>query len=214
MRTFDPDELDRPRLTALANGKRPVVVPRRAEAGDAIDDHQLEFARRVASRGLVTLVEDLDDLSAALHGRTEAVGRIAPDRRLISKLSSLQVDPSVDEWEITGLLKRPSTTVRPPSVAESPAAFECRMFTIVDLGPADKPTNSLVIARVVRIHVSEGVIDPETLRVDAEALGLVGRMGGDLYCTTRDRFSLPRPSLDEGRAGKPIAPEPDPQSVA
>ena len=60
----------------------------------------------------------------------------------------------------------------------------------------------------------EGVIDPQTLRVDAQALGLVGRMGGDLYCTTRDRFSLRRPSLDEGRAGKPIAPEPDPQSVA
>jgi UDP-N-acetylglucosamine transferase subunit ALG13 len=76
-------------LTALANGKRPVVVPRRAGAGDAIDDHQLEFARRVAAGGLVTLVEDLDDLSAALHGRTEAVGRIAPDRRLISELRAL-----------------------------------------------------------------------------------------------------------------------------
>lgn len=78
-------------LTALANGKRPVVVPRRAEAGDAIDDHQLEFARRVAADGLVTLVEDLDDLPAALAAHMEAVGRIAPDPRLIFELRALLV---------------------------------------------------------------------------------------------------------------------------
>jgi UDP-N-acetylglucosamine transferase subunit ALG13 len=76
-------------LTALANGKRPVVVPRRAGAGDAVDDHQVEFARRVAASGLVTLVEDLDELSGALAGDLGAVGRIAPDRRLVSELRAL-----------------------------------------------------------------------------------------------------------------------------
>jgi UDP-N-acetylglucosamine transferase subunit ALG13 len=73
-------------LTTLTNGKRPVVVPRLAAAGDAVDDHQLEFARRLAARGLVTLVEDLGELGAAIRDRASGIGRVAPDPRLIAEL--------------------------------------------------------------------------------------------------------------------------------
>lgn len=55
-------------MVALANGKRPVVVPRRKAFGEAVDDHQLQLGRRLASAGLVTLVEQLEDLPLALRG--------------------------------------------------------------------------------------------------------------------------------------------------
>lgn len=45
-------------MVSLANGKRPVVVPRRKPFGEAVDDHQLQLGRRFAEAGLVTLVED------------------------------------------------------------------------------------------------------------------------------------------------------------
>ena len=53
-------------LTALTNGKRPVTVPRLARLGEAVDDHQLPFARRLAEAGLVTLVEDPAELASAV----------------------------------------------------------------------------------------------------------------------------------------------------
>ena len=53
-------------LTALANGKRPVTVPRLVRFGEAVDDHQLAFARRLAEAGLVTLVEDPAELARAV----------------------------------------------------------------------------------------------------------------------------------------------------
>jgi UDP-N-acetylglucosamine transferase subunit ALG13 len=53
-------------LTALDNGKRPVTMPRLARYGEAVDDHQLPFARRLAEAGLVTLVEDPAQLAAAV----------------------------------------------------------------------------------------------------------------------------------------------------
>jgi UDP-N-acetylglucosamine transferase subunit ALG13 len=53
-------------LTALENGKRPVVVPRLVRYGEAVDDHQLAFARRLAESGRVTLVEDLSGLAGAV----------------------------------------------------------------------------------------------------------------------------------------------------
>jgi UDP-N-acetylglucosamine transferase subunit ALG13 len=53
-------------LTALANGKRPIVVPRLARHGDAVDDHQLPLAERLDESGLVTLLRDLDQLEPAI----------------------------------------------------------------------------------------------------------------------------------------------------
>lgn len=53
-------------MTAVTEGKRPVVVPRLARYGEAVDDHQLPFARRIDGAGLVRLVEDPAELAAAV----------------------------------------------------------------------------------------------------------------------------------------------------
>ncbi len=44
-------------LMALRAGRCPVVVPRLGSLGEHIDDHQVEFARRLAGRGLAVLAE-------------------------------------------------------------------------------------------------------------------------------------------------------------
>jgi flavin reductase (DIM6/NTAB) family NADH-FMN oxidoreductase RutF len=63
---------------------------------------------------------------------------------------------------------------------------------ILELGTHERASNNLVVAWVVCIHVDDDAIDNyEPL---AERLDLVGRMGGDDWCTTRDRFQLPRPA--------------------
>ena len=46
--------------------KRPIVVPRRHHLDEAVDDHQLPLARRLHAAGRVTLVEDVDQLVAAI----------------------------------------------------------------------------------------------------------------------------------------------------
>jgi UDP-N-acetylglucosamine transferase subunit ALG13 len=46
-------------LIALTHGKHPLVVPRLARLGEAVDDHQLELARRLDAEGLATLVDDV-----------------------------------------------------------------------------------------------------------------------------------------------------------
>jgi UDP-N-acetylglucosamine transferase subunit ALG13 len=57
-------------IAALTAGKRPVAVPRRRCFGEAVDDHQVEFARRLADAGLVRLVDDPQDLYRALGADT------------------------------------------------------------------------------------------------------------------------------------------------
>lgn len=75
-------------MVGLANGKRPIVLPRRKAFGEAVDDHQLQLGRRFSRAGLVTLVEEPEHLDKALRGeqKAEPVGggssRLAGDLRL------------------------------------------------------------------------------------------------------------------------------------
>ena len=48
-------------MSSLRQGRRPVVVPRRAEFGEHVDDHQLQIARKLAGRGLAVAL--LDEVS-------------------------------------------------------------------------------------------------------------------------------------------------------
>jgi UDP-N-acetylglucosamine transferase subunit ALG13 len=74
-------------MTALANGKRPVVVPRLRHYGEAVDDHQLDLGRRLHEIDLVTLVEDPADLLAALDtGSATSAHELGASTALLSEL--------------------------------------------------------------------------------------------------------------------------------
>lgn len=64
-------------LTALAHGRRPIVMPRSRSSGDAVDDHQQPFAERLAGAGLITLVHGPADLGDAIRraGATDVPSR-------------------------------------------------------------------------------------------------------------------------------------------
>jgi UDP-N-acetylglucosamine transferase subunit ALG13 len=71
---------------ALANGKRPLVVPRLAKFGEAVDDHQVAFARRFATGGQVRLLEDLDALRSALDQDGSAADIDEPQGALAAEI--------------------------------------------------------------------------------------------------------------------------------
>jgi UDP-N-acetylglucosamine transferase subunit ALG13 len=75
-------------MVALANGKRPVVVPRLKRFHEAVDDHQIPLARRLEDRDLVTLVEQADRLRDVIENHATATlvsvgddGRLSGDLR-------------------------------------------------------------------------------------------------------------------------------------
>jgi flavin reductase (DIM6/NTAB) family NADH-FMN oxidoreductase RutF len=84
-----------------------------------------------------------------------------------------------------------SAKVRPPRVAEAPAAFECRVRQIVPVGEGAGAAN-VIICDIVWTHVRDDVLGADGA-VDAARLDAVGRLGGEDYSTTRDRFQLERP---------------------
>jgi UDP-N-acetylglucosamine transferase subunit ALG13 len=53
-------------LEARAYGHRPVVVPRRPDLGEHVDEHQLLFTKRLAAQNMSRRVEDRDAFDAAV----------------------------------------------------------------------------------------------------------------------------------------------------
>ena len=92
-----------------------------------------------------------------------------------------------DEFAIAGLTAVVGTKVDAPMVAESPANLECRVVDILDIGDRTRA----VIGEVVALHIRDDALDGT--RVDNDVLQAVGRMAGNTYINTRDRFELTRP---------------------
>ncbi len=97
----------------------------------------------------------------------------------------------VSEFSHSGLTPMPATIVKAPLVLESPVNLECKLVEVHSYGD-EGGAGSLVVGRVVRLHIDQGVCRGDG-SVDAERLDAVGRMGGDLWVTTRDPFPMERP---------------------
>ena len=105
--------------------------------------------------------------------------------------SAYEYDYEVSEFEHAGLSAKPSQAVKPPSVAESPVVMECETIQVLSLGEGPLAAN-LVIGRVLLMHLDDQLCDAQG-KIDPASLDTIGRMGGSDYCTTRDRFEMPRP---------------------
>jgi UDP-N-acetylglucosamine transferase subunit ALG13 len=54
-------------LLAVMHGHHPIVMPRRPDLGEGVDDHQVQFARRLEREGLATVVDGPTDVDGALR---------------------------------------------------------------------------------------------------------------------------------------------------
>ena len=98
------------------------------------------------------------------------------------------------EFAHAGLETAPSRLVRPPRVAASPAAFECRVTETVKLKDLDGSDSGrrLVLGRIVGVHVDERFVKDG--RVDSAAMRPIARGGYDEYSVVERVFSMPRPA--------------------
>lgn len=95
------------------------------------------------------------------------------------------------EFDRFGIASAPSERVRPPRVADAPVAFECSLDRFVYIGEGPLAAN-VVFGRIHVAHVSDAVLGPDG-KADPGKLDLIGRMGGEMYSRTTERFSLKRP---------------------
>lgn len=97
----------------------------------------------------------------------------------------------VDEFEIAGLTQAKSTLIKPPRVAETPVALECRLNQVVQIGSGNSESG-LVIGDIALVHIRDDIINGH--RIDQQKLRPTGRLAGSMYCHTLDVFEMVRPA--------------------
>ena len=129
------------------------------------------------------------------------------DLREVVNASSTEWAPAISEPERVGLDMAPCRAVKPPRVARSPIALECKYFKTVELVSSDGTLNasSVVIGEVIGIHIDDSVIVNGL--VDVTRVQPLARLGYMDYSVVEDFFTIKRP---ERPADAPPAP-PKPQ---
>jgi flavin reductase (DIM6/NTAB) family NADH-FMN oxidoreductase RutF len=115
--------------------------------------------------------------------------------------TSAQFPRGVNEMAQSGLAPAPCRLVRPPRVAASPCALECKLLQIIDLVDlAGKPARRhVVIGQVVGIHIDDRFIKDG--RLDTAAMAPIARCGYADYAVVDKVFSIARPKAGDQASG-------------
>jgi flavin reductase (DIM6/NTAB) family NADH-FMN oxidoreductase RutF len=141
----------------------------------------------------------------ASEGRKDSVSFIAETGEFVCNLAtwdlreamnatSAPLPRGVSEMERAGLASAPSRLVRPPRVAASPCALECRLTKIVTMETFDQmPVDChVVFGQVIGVYIDDRFIVDG--RLDTAALRPIARCGYDEYAVVEGVFAMQRPT--------------------
>ena len=141
--------------------------------------------RGAGSDGKKDTLRDIEDTGEFV------VNVVDDDLAAQMNVTSGEYPPEVDEFEVAALAVAPGTRVGVQRVASAPITLECRLDRLVSVGRA-----TLVLGRIVYVHVRDGLYDAATGRLDMHRLRPVGRLAGNLYTHVHDIFEMKRPNPD------------------
>jgi flavin reductase (DIM6/NTAB) family NADH-FMN oxidoreductase RutF len=135
------------------------------------------------------------DTLANVRATQEFVFNLATyDLREAVNVTSTQVAPDVDEFDLAGLARAPSVNVKPPRVAASPANLECKLLRIVEIEPENPgdTSSNVVFGRFVGLHIRDEYMTPAG-RFDTAKAKPLTRLGGIQYAPPGPIFEMPAP---------------------
>ncbi len=125
------------------------------------------------------------------------------DLREAVNASSADFADDVSEPERVGLDMLPCNNVKPPRVARSPVAIECKYNKTVEMFSSDGKLNpsAIIIGEVIGVHIDDSVI--VNGHVDLTLMKPIARLGYMDYSVVDKIFSMQRP----GKPHEDEAPE-------
>src|SRR5665647_1127258 len=139
----------------------------------------------------------------ASEGRKDSVAFIEETGEFVCNLAtydlreamndtSAPLPRGVNEMVRAGLAPAPSRIVKPPRVAASPCALECKLVRIVPMQTYDgEPVDChVVFGQVVGVHIDDRFIVDGLL--DTAAMAPIARCGCDQYAVVNGVFAMQR----------------------
>jgi flavin reductase (DIM6/NTAB) family NADH-FMN oxidoreductase RutF len=138
--------------------------------------------------------EEMKDTLRAIKQTGEFTVSLVHEANLEAmNVTATNAPPGVDEVELARLVMAESVHVKPQFIATAPAAFECRLWQLIE--PA--PGAGIVLGEVIAMHIEDRLVGDENgrLRIDNPAMKLVGRTyGAGHYVRNSDTVQVDRKS--------------------
>lgn len=210
MVTINPKEIPVPRMHSLLLG---AVIPRPIALASTVDKQGNVNLSPFSFFNVFSANPPILVFSPARRGRDQTTKHTYENVKEVPEvvinivtyamveqvsLASCEYPKGVNEFIKAGLTQIASDVVRPPRVAESPVAFECKVNQVMELGTGGAAGN-LVICEVLRMHINDSVLDPDG-RINPTKLDAVARMGGDFYLRAQGEsiITVPKPNENLG----------------
>ncbi|KAK9768000.1 hypothetical protein K7432_001729 [Basidiobolus ranarum] len=111
--------------------------------------------------------------------------------------TAIDAPDMVSEFELSGLTPYPSDLVKPPRVAESAYAMECKLIHHYPLqNHEERITHDVMIGQVLAWKVRNEILG-EKNRIDYTQYKPLGRLGGIMYSRVNQGFEIPRPTWEQ-----------------
>lgn len=101
----------------------------------------------------------------------------------------------VSEWDVSGLHKAPTETVKPLRVKESIFSLECKLVDRKEFTSHAKPgfsVASIALVEATRFHVRKDALDKDQIRIDLNVLRPIAQLGGISFGRITEVFEYPR----------------------
>jgi flavin reductase (DIM6/NTAB) family NADH-FMN oxidoreductase RutF len=127
----------------------------------------------MAADGQRAGVAEKDSLRAIRETGAFTVALVGEPQAEAMNLTAVAAPPGIDELALAGLATIPASRIAAPLIAAAPVNFECRVWQLVDTGPA----SAIVIGEVLVTHIADRFLGEEQgrLRIDTPAMQLIGR---------------------------------------
>lgn len=176
---YTPEDLPPPRFAGLI---KHLIVPRPIAWVSSISESGVvnlaphsffTMASEVPPVAQFTSIGHKDSLRNVRETGEFVISLASEPQFEIVNASATEYPPGVDEFDALGIEKEASVAVRPPRVAHSPAALECRLIETIEVagGPA-----VIVLGEVAHVAVDEQALTND--RPDIKKLAPLSRLGG------------------------------------
>ncbi|KAI0531528.1 hypothetical protein GGR58DRAFT_524439 [Xylaria digitata] len=114
--------------------------------------------------------------------------------------TSIDAPRHISEWDVSGLHKAPTSTVKPKRVRESVFSIEGKVVDIKEFRShvtEGKSLAGLALIKATRFWVHQDAANEDFSHIDLNKLRPVGQLGGMAYGRIASTFDLPRPKWDD-----------------
>lgn len=137
--------------------------------------------------------DDKDTLKNVLDNKTMVIHIAAVEQAQLVTQTAATLAHGDSEIDATNLTTTPFDDFPLPRISECNIAFGCELFEIKALGDG---AQTLIFMEIKQLYMSDHVVvneDPMRIKVSAEKVAPLSRLGGGEYAAMAAAFSLQRP---------------------